>query len=134
MIIEFEKFKTMKALKELREHEIDLLKKYGWVVHHVLGLGSHTHGIWEAFGHPDIELAVAVHPEIAHGIICNAKTLIKDQPIEVGKRYSEILQNMDVLFIKSPTEENTLRLILPDPHGNLDFDTMKEPYKSQYLP
>ena len=131
MVIDFEKIRTKKAFKDLIASEIDLLKKHGWIAHHVLGVGSHTHGIWESFGHPDIEIALNIRPKDAHAIICNTLELIKNQPIEVGKKYSR-LGSMDVTFIKSPTEENTLRLIIPDANGNLDFDAMDEPYKSQY--
>lgn len=124
----------MKALKDLTREQMDLLQKHGWIAHHVRGVGSHTHGMWESFGHPDIEIALYIDPSIAHGLIWSTFALIKKQPIEAGKKYSRVVVGMDVTFIKSPTEENTLRLIIPDANGNSDFDTMQEPYKSQYKP
>lgn len=130
-IIDLNKYREKIFFKELVPVQLEILQKYGWIIHHVIGEGSHTHGIYEMLGHPDIEIILNIDPNDLHGILWNAFRLLSQERIEIGKRYPRILQSMDVIFVKS-NKNNTLRLIIPDENGNLEFDKIQHPYKTQY--
>ena len=108
------------------------LIRHGFLIHHVINpdnegtqgipiLDSHTHGVLEKWDHPEIQLifppgmlADGCEGALIHAVVDQIREGTKFQE---GGEYEKILKGkFRATFIKAG--EN-LRLILPDPEGNL---------------
>lgn len=120
---------TMKEIENLKSHHDQMMKKYGWVYHIVPGEGSHTHGV-ENFNHANFECSLELPQKVIGGIYHNLFNRIKTgDEFLINVKYEKILENFKVIFIE---KENRLRLILPDPAGNLDRTKMQKSFQKQY--
>lgn len=119
--------------EKVHEWEQDCLNKIGWYAHQVPN-NYHTHGLPESCDHPDIQVVLALDPNITHavvaGIIEEIKKGTKYQP---NTRYSKIIKNLDVIFIEATeSDRKVLRLVFPDANGNLEKEKMAPDFATQY--
>lgn len=113
-------FKKQKLLKA----------KYGYVIHAVPGQSTHTHGLYESFGHPEIECTLPTDPNLLMHLVRDLAERVKGgQFFTSGEMVDDLIQNFSVKLAGCPTG---LRLILPDPNGSLDVSTMLPDYAAQY--
>jgi hypothetical protein len=117
------------------EMEQQFLRTHGWYAH-VVPENYHTHGIPMSFGHhPDIQVVLPISPDQVHQIVAGVVEKIKEGTVFVpGERVAGIIRGMDVMFVEAMEGNNhaVLRMILPDPNGNLDRQTMDPMYAAQY--
>lgn len=122
-----------KRIQVTRDHEKQLLKEHGWLIHYVFeteesslnGLANiHTHGLAETFGHMDLQVVLPIAPETIHPVLHGIVHDIKNGKVfHPNERSSEVLQGMDVYFAPyTEHDRDVLRLILPDPNGRLPFE------------
>lgn len=114
------------GIDKVREVEQQSIKKYGWFAHYVpndhlapFDTNYHTHGVYEKYGHPDFQVCLNVNPRIIHELFfILIDEVSKGKKYEVGKRYDEVLQGFDVMFIKAKEcGRDVMRMILPDKNG-----------------
>jgi hypothetical protein len=120
----------------------DCMTKYGFYTHFVFdddhdnspsGVNLHTHGVTESVGHPDFQITISLDPEIANGIFHNLYDRVK-----AGDRFGEgvVASNilgggMKVTFINAvECGRSVLRVILPDPDGNISKSKMQKKWKA----
>ena len=116
------------------EKQYSLLQKHGWIIHDVAGTGCHTHGLRENFDHLDLEVAFNMPGDTAHRVLAAAvKNIKKGKRYEDGQKCDQVIDNDEVLFIKSKRRERQmLRIILPDPQGLFPGDPgCQEEYTAQ---
>jgi hypothetical protein len=123
----------------LEEWHKKQMAEHGWYCHMVgpdeTGMSNyHTHGLKESFNHPDLQFVLPIRPDIAQGILSDmVKSIEEGEKFEPGKRYSRVIRNFDVAIISaSESGRQVLRIILPDPNGNLDRGSMQDVYARQY--
>lgn len=123
------------------ENRQEMMNRHGWIVDSIFDkeknivCDTHTHGLKEKFGHPDLQCVLPMNPKTTHTIFCAIVNKIKNgQTFKSGKCYSEIIKDHKVRFIKATeSDRKILRMILPDQHGKLHRELMKdEVFKSQY--
>ena len=130
-----------KRIKEYRRKEMELLKKYGFVIHSVFP-GSeedvmwshHTHGIKESFNHMDLEIVLPVDPSLAGSILHGMVDLIKEGESFENKLTSDkVISNFDVQLVKvNDGDRDLIRIILPDENGKFPSDKdCADVYKNQ---
>lgn len=128
----------------VREQEKECMEEYGWYCHHVMHddgypneTNVHTHGLPESFGHLDLQICLSLPQETAHGIICSIVGFIKE-----GRKYSDgevisgdkiISGDFSLRFLKKKENgRDVLRVIFPDPAGNIDYENIDPLYKKQW--
>lgn len=119
------------------------MEKFGFYIHVVpkgddqspTGFNAHSHGLSESFKHLDIQIVVPLPKKIALGVFHSVVDLIREGArFKVGKRYSNIILNYDVMFIPAiECNRKVLRMILPDPQGNLLKEDINDKYALQYV-
>jgi hypothetical protein len=126
--------------EELTNEDQLSIEKNGYIIHLVDELHLHTHGLQENFNHEEIEMIplLGLHfplninqaklqiRAIMHNIIDQIK---QGKKFKADTRYNEIISNFDVKFQKTNIG---LRLILPDPKGNLNEKDMDELFAQQF--
>jgi hypothetical protein len=116
-------------MKQVYKQHQEILKRNGFVIHVVPGQ-VHTHGLLENYDHDDIECVVPVSSSIIYTILNDIGQRIKaGEKFVADIEYDKIIKNFNVKFIKS---DPGLRLILPDPEGQLDREKMQPEYAVQY--
>lgn len=123
------------GIEAVRTHERECMEKYGWYAHFLYEEGEmHTHGLPESFDHPDLEIRLPIEPKLGHSLFCNAVDLIKGGlKFEDGVLCNRIVSNFNVKFVAAiENGRPVLRIILPDPQGEIDEDKMEEAYAHQY--
>lgn len=120
----------------------ECMEKYGFYTHFVFeddfdnspsGVNLHTHGLPESCGHPDFQITVPLEPEVANGIFHNLFDRVRE-----GWRAAEgaIIPNiigggMNITFIAATEcDRPVLRVILPDPAGNISKSKMQKKWKA----
>jgi len=120
----------------------DCMTKYGFYAHFVFdddfdnspsGVNLHTHGVTKSLGHPDFQITVSLPIEVASGIFHNLYDRVK-----AGDRFKEGDEAADILgggfkvtFINAvECGRPVLRVILPDPKGNLRKSKMQKKWKA----
>ena len=132
---------NMKEFKEFREKEIELINKYGFVIHNVFP-GSedeilwshHTHGVKESFNHMDLEIVLPINPNIASSVLHGMVESIKEGESFEDKTISDrVIRNYNVQLVKvTDGKRDLLRVILPDENGRFPSDDdCAEVYKNQ---
>ena len=123
--------------------------KHGWTAHSVFddnttqpeeampyGINHHTHGFEDNLGHPDMQMVLNIPPEAVGGVFHEIADKIKDGARfdDTSVDYEKILQGGYKIRTRWVTEggRRVLRIILPDPDGNLDEDALHENYNKQY--
>jgi hypothetical protein len=122
------------GVKAFRKKEANILKNYGWLVHHVFDGANpnfHTHGLQENFNHPDLQLSFPCAPETAQGILTIVADKIKTgEKFVSGNQYEDIIMNYKILFTSAKEFDRiVLRLILPNTDGKYDSAPV---YKAQF--
>jgi hypothetical protein len=127
------------------------LAEDGYYIHAVVddastpyGYNIHTHGLENA-GHLDIQVVAPIDLYIAHNYVRKVAEMVMD-----GKRFKSgdrilIDDSQDVFtagfhdtkyYVKlvdaKESGRSVLRMILPDPAGNLDMQDLTRPYVEQY--
>ena len=128
--------------EKARQWEEKCMKSHGWYCHFIFddkdspyNRNVHSHGVLESFDHPDFQVMGAIHAETCHHIIAGVIDQVKD-----GKKFKSVdkLGNivndtMDILFIDAKEcGRDVLRIILPDPDGNVDADKIDSKWVGQY--
>lgn len=124
--------KNFKNKEDIVEWHKTKIAETGWVAHLVIGKGSHTHGLKEHFGIPDLEIAVELPKETTGLILSNVIEFLCKKEYELNTNIPNILQDMDVMLITSPEDENNLRIILPDVNGCLEENKMVNGFGTQF--
>lgn len=118
------------------------MKKYGFYTHFVIdgdfenspsGVNHHTHGIPHSAGHSDFQITVPLDPEVVNGIFHNLyKRVMDGEVFAAGDIVHDIIGNdLEITFIEAEENGRTvLRVILPDPAGNLDKSKMQKKWKA----
>lgn len=131
-----------RRMNEMKRQQSVALEEYGWFAHYVLdhngdldGMANlHTHGIWENFGHRDLQVVLPIQPEVVHGVFANIVAQIqKGRFFQTDKPESKVLENFEVHFREFEEHgRKVLRLILPDPSGKFPWDEgCESPYSRQ---
>jgi hypothetical protein len=119
----------MKSIEEIGEHQREMIEKHGFVVHAVGGVGFHTHGLVETWGHLNLEIAFWMDPRIGHQILWNAVHHIKEGKIyAAGTLHDDLIDPFLVRAIAAP---RGIRFIMPDKKGRVDLP-MDPPFAEQY--
>ena len=115
------------------------MQDVGWYWHYVPleeKVNIHTHGFAESFNHPDFQIVLAGLPPAVYQSILNNFA----ERVKAGDVFKEddVVENI----IKSPykvrlttsteSQRNVLKIILPDPQGNLSKETQEEIYAKQW--
>jgi hypothetical protein len=139
--------KLMNMLKDLAEKEWDQMAKHGFYAHHVFPgpddtgypanwASHHTHGLELATGHMNFEIQLNIDPQLAVQLFADIanRIVVDGEKFEPGVS-SRVIKDMNVLLKKTVCSagNDVLRIILPDPSGNLDRNTMDESYLVQFL-
>lgn len=131
-----------KRIKEMKRKQNVALEEYGWFAHYVFDndgeldemANLHTHGVWENFGHRDLQIIIPIQPEVVHGIFANVIAQIKKgRFFQTDKPENNVINNYDVHFREFEEQgRKVLRIILPDPSGKFPWDEgCEEPYNRQ---
>ena len=112
-----------------------------WIIHSIFGYQGlpdgirnfHTHGLWSNYGHLDLQIVIAMKPEIASALLNTMGERIKN-----GERFrfGDIIPDLGLMDTRvqefMETGRSVLRLIIPDPKGRfLDDIGCEEPYRYQ---
>ena len=113
-----------------------------FTIHHVFGdhtnspsgTNSHTHGLEDLCGHPDLQITLPVRPEVAAAIFNRLVHLVMNcgMRFRPGDRCPDVANaHMDVGFLAAhESGRDVLRVILPDAEGNLDLEFMDPIYRA----
>ena len=130
--------KHNKSIEAFQKKRNENLKKYGWVIDMVMGEDSHTHGLVENMEHTDLQIILNLQPELIQYLMSEVVSRIKKgAKFKSKERLAGILADpkMEIEFLEVMDvcrERKLLRIIIPDPQGNLDPKTMDEAYKVQF--
>lgn len=120
-------------LEKIQKHEAEALERDGFYIHYVMEetANSHTHGLTESFGHPEIEINLSIHPDSVLVIMHKVVDLIKSgQSFSHGHVLESFFEDkFDAMFYSSP---HGLRLIICDSTGCLNPNHMEEAYRIQF--
>ncbi len=130
------------GLEKAREWERECMEKYGWYCHFIFddkdspyGRNVHTHGMPLSFGHLDLQIMGAISDKLSHTVLCRVVERIeKGEKFKDGDKIKGIANDtMDILFVKiRENDRDVLRIILPDPKGNVDADKIDSHWVGQY--
>jgi len=114
----------------------EMLDEHGWYLHYVPNdtqapndTNCHTHGLFENFGHPDLQICFPLHPDLAHQIIATIVSEIKKGArFEQDRTYLGILENeYPIRFIQAvECGRKVLRALIPDEQGGYGAPMYKE--------
>ena len=115
------------SVEEMKAWENKCMEKYGFFMHFVpLGeyLNAHTHGVFDSFKHPDLQLVLPVSGAVGGSILRTVVNRIKKgETFKPGQDYQEIAQGYPVRFMKAVENgRDVLRLIFPDRDGRFPGD------------
>lgn len=120
----------------------ECMERYGFYTHFVFdddfdnspsGVNLHTHGLPESCGHPDFQITVPLNPEVANGIFHNLYSRVRDgERFLAGDIVRNILGNdLEITFMEAEEcDRPVLRVILPDPAGNISKSKMQKKWKA----
>ena len=119
------------TLNYMSSNEDFMIDFFGFIIHGVedgKGITYHTHGLKENYNHLDLEISLAISPDIACDILHTlAEEIIKGRCFD-DKEVEKDLFLLPVKFIYArESGRGVLRLILPEASGALEFSEMKSP-------
>lgn len=128
------------SIDAVREKRAEHIRKYGFTIDMVFPTKEgetwnyHTHGVKESWDHPDFQLVLNIGQRNAMGIFHLLVDKIKEgEKFMVGIDYDCIAEGFPTRFISAKEcGREVLRLIVPDPKGNLDENKMDSEYAAQY--
>lgn len=130
------------GIEAARARDREGMEKYGWTAHIVVDdpelpfeFNYHTHGFTETFGCPDMQIVFPMPPESAHGIMHTIVGIMrKGHRFKLGEISDKILRDHNVTFARAEEcDREVYRVILPDPSGDVNRDSMDKPYKDQWI-
>jgi len=126
--------------ERLQKWQEDRLETYGWYAHYTIdpetgNADHHTHGLQDYHAHKDLQITLRVPMEVASPVFAQTIDLIKKgRMFKHGDICAEIIPGFDVKFVKVYRDGNPhLRIIIPDPKGNVEKEKMELAYAAQYL-
>ena len=131
-------------IKEVHIWQDECIRKYGFYVHAVGAdefnrANYHTHGLYESFQHPDLQIVISIDPNIAHDIFLSlAERIKKGEIFSPDVLYMKVIKNGAVKFVQATEGDadsprrKVLRVIFPDPQGNIDKEKVSGIYRDQY--
>jgi len=130
------------AAERMAFWQSQMMAKHGWFWLYMgpddpqspTGTNIHTHGFEATWGHPDVQIVVALHQKQAQGVLSEVAGLVKaGMKFEPGKDYDHILRDYKVRFAwTTEGDRRVLRMILPDKEGRLARGEISEPYAKQW--
>lgn len=130
------------ALEGYRRWAAEKLAKHGWIVHFVTGdpasptgFNAHTHGLAETWRHRDLQIVVPLPERVAHDIFSNVVDRVKAGEVFVsGDVLEGVLGGGYKVRLVSAVEGGrfVLRVVLPDPAGNLEPAEQDEDFRLQH--
>ena len=98
------------------------------------GCNIHTHGFWESWKHPDIQIVIPMPKEIIGPIFGTAKEIAtRGGQIITGRLYDNFLKGFNVEFAWAvECDRDILRIILPDKDGETARGKIAAPYDKQW--
>lgn len=128
--------------QEVKRRQDVALEEHGWFAHFVFdhdgnmgGMANcHTHGVWENFGHRDLQIVLPIQPEVAHGLFTTVVEQVKKGRIfKTDTAEDKVINNLDVHFREYEDQgRKLLRIILPDPTGKFPWEVgCENPYNRQ---
>jgi hypothetical protein len=118
-----------------------LMEQYGWVWHYTqhetdpTKANIHTHGFDTKFNHLDVQITLPCSPKIAQTVLNGVvNKLEKGVTFKDGDIATEVIgNNFKVMFVKKQeSDRDVLRIILPDPDGNLLQEFQSKEYAAQW--
>lgn len=129
------------TLAEAEAQQKQWLKEHGFYWHyiptteHTVPLANaHTHGLKESFDHPDLQITAPVGFQACAQVLHDVVGLIKEGAcFKDGDTSDRVLQGMPVAFLEAVEgDRKVLRVILPDPRGNVTRDLIEAPWDDQF--
>lgn len=119
------------AAATIREDERQLMERYGWVAHHIVDSPvptAHTHGLWERFGHPDLQVVLPARPETIQRLLAPvAQAVVGGSRFHAGEEATGVF-NVPIRFVaRTEGGRAVLRVLFPDPYGRWPDDPDVEP-------
>lgn len=134
--------KTLDSIDPHDKWAVQCMMKYGYYIHLVTdsdfenspsGVNYHTHGCPLSVGHPDFQITVTLPSESVSAIFSNLFSRVRDGEVfESGMLVSDVLEGGYKITFIDATEcgRPVLRVILPDPKGNLLPSQMQKKWKA----
>lgn len=127
-------------LQRLRDEEA--LEKQGFYIHTPfddpttpIGVNIHTHGLPDTHNHLDFQIVVGLDPATVLGIFLGLVDRIKK-----GERFRDdqvvegVIEDRKVKMLEvDESGRQVLRIILPDPDGEVEIDKMNENCQFQHI-
>ena len=132
--------KGLDAKNLLKQMQDKMLEKYGFYVHLVepesnskLEINAHTHGL-ERYNHLDFQIVLGLPERTIQTIFMDLVDLVKSgEKFHHGQELNNIILNFPVKLISArESNRDVLRVVFPDPSGNIDEESMREDYRWQY--
>lgn len=112
------------ALERIQQRDDALMAQYGWVAHAITSLPLiHTHGLPEHFGHPDLEIRLAISPDKRYNFLAALVEAVK-----AGRRFAAGQEDTTVFsvpirfIVREESGRSVLRVLFPDPDGHFPGD------------
>ncbi|MCC1496777.1 hypothetical protein [Alcanivorax sp. 1008] len=120
--------------------EFDMLAEEGFLIHWTSNedlneADIHTHGVEAILGATELRIVLPVRPEMAatifHIVVDHAK---KTGPLKPGVLNGLLKGGVPLLLVEDADEHQNrlLRVIIPDPEGNIDEGKMAPEYAAQF--
>lgn len=128
------------AFVKIKELEEQFLESHGFYIHFVSddpncpnNINIHTHGL-ESFDHLDFQIVISLPKDVVKDVLFSLVERVKNGESFHDKQYvDEIITLGSVKLIeKEESGRRVLRIIFPDPEGNLNLNQMDEKYSVQY--
>jgi hypothetical protein len=122
--------KILAQLQKAAKHYREMMARDGFAIHAIIGETTHTHGLEESFNHPEIECVLYTSPDLLISLVHDLGMRVKGGTrFSDGELVDKLLQDLPVKLVACA---DGLRLILPDPAGELEQDRMEPAYARQY--
>ena len=129
------------ADQQQRDWENNCLIERGFYTHMVgdpespTHFNAHTHGLDQFDDHLDFQVVVPMPQQVVHSILCILSDRVKEgERFSAGDIVNEVIQDHPIKLVEATEDERkVLRVILPDPSGNLEPDEINEQYSAHYL-
>lgn len=124
-------------LQRITDMQKERLSNHGYYVHVVFddkgSINAHTHGL-ENFDHLNFQVVVPLPENVLNGIFVGLVDLVKSgEKFKHNQKVDGVIKNYQVKLFKTKEDgRDVLRVILPDPDGNLDINKIHKKYSYQY--
>lgn len=134
------KLEQLKRMKQMQQHFQNLIDEYGWASHYVpldeYHINYHTHGLYENYEHPDLQITLPLDMNSCQGIAIRIIADIKKGKFfEIGQKYYGYLKEGYPIEFKEFVEcdRQVFRVILCDQNKKMPNENVCDKYyKKQY--